>query len=92
MTAILTYLYIDLAFLVALLVTRFIIALISRGQKNRIVSVMMFSSLDEATLAARIGPSEPSNSRLVTEPRYLADIDRYFVVIEEAPARQHVPV
>jgi hypothetical protein len=54
--------------------------------------VLMFSSLKDANRAAFIAGWELQDSSLVTRPRYVADLNRDFVVIEQVPpSEQFVP-
>ena len=83
MTAILIRMSVCLAILVAVVVILAVIGSISPAGRNRMIRVLMFSSLREANRAAFIAAWELQESGQVSEPRYLADINRYFVVIEE---------
>jgi spermidine/putrescine-binding protein len=84
MTATLIRVSLCLAILAATIMTLVIIPCIASRRKKCTVRILMFSSFEEADRAAFIASTESRNSSLVTHPRYVAEIDRYFVVIEEA--------
>ena len=68
-----------------------VIGCIAGRERNRDVSVLMFSSLKEANRAASIAAWELRDTAVVSQPRYVAQINHYFVLIEElAPEGQTV--
>jgi hypothetical protein len=90
MTAILIRFGVCLAILAVVVITLALIGCISPGPGNRMTRVLMFSSLKEANRAAVIAAWELQDSGLVTGPRYVTEINRYFVVIEQVPPHERL--